>query len=108
MEYIKGPDFPTGATILGKSGIRAAYKTGRGKIIVRSSVEIETMNNGRERIVVTEIPYMVNKLRLIEKIADLVKDKKGRRNKRPLRRFFRRRYKNNYRAEKRYERQRNT
>ena len=75
MEYIKGPDFPTGATILGKSGIRAAYKTGRGKIIVRSSVEIETMNNGRERIVVTEIPYMVNKLRLIEKIADLVKDK---------------------------------
>lgn len=51
MEYIKGPDFPTGATILGKSGIRAAYKTGRGKIIVRSSVEIETMNNGRERIV---------------------------------------------------------
>ena len=76
MEYIKGPDFPTGATILGKSGIRAAYKTGRGKIIVRSSVEIETMNNGRERIVVTEIPYMVNKLRLIEKIADLVKDKR--------------------------------
>lgn len=76
MEYIKGPDFPTGATILGKSGIRAAYKTGRGKIIVRSSVKIETMNNGRERIVVTEIPYMVNKLRLIEKIADLVKDKR--------------------------------
>lgn len=76
MEYIKGPDFPTGATILGKSGIRAAYKTGRGKIIVRSSVEIETMNNGRERIVVTEIPYMVNKLRLIEKIDDLVKDKR--------------------------------
>ena len=75
MEYIKGPDFPTGATILGKSGIRAAYKTGRGKIIVRSSVEIETMNNGRERIVVTEIPYMVYKLRLIEKIADLVRIK---------------------------------
>lgn len=76
MEYIKGPDFPTGATILGKSGIRAAYKTGRGKIIVRSAVEIEPMNNGRERIVVTEIPYMVNKLRLIEKIAELVKDKR--------------------------------
>lgn len=108
MEYIKGPDFPTGATILGKSGIRAAYKTGRGKIIVRSSVEIETMNNGRERIVVTEIPYMVNKLRLIEKIADLVKDKRVDGNKRPLRRFFRRRYKNNYRAEKRYKCQRNT
>ncbi len=76
MEYIKGPDFPTGATILGKSGIRATYKTGRGKIIVRSLVQIEPMNNGRERIVVTEIPYMVNKLRLIEKIADLVKEKR--------------------------------
>ena len=76
MEYIKGPDFPTGATILGKSGIRAAYRTGRGKIIVRSLTEIEPMHSGRERIVVTEIPYMVNKLRLIEKIAELVKDKK--------------------------------
>lgn len=76
MEYIKGPDFPTGATILGKSGIRATYRTGRGKIIVRSLTEIEPMNGGRERIVVTEIPYMVNKLRLIEKIAELVKDKK--------------------------------
>ena len=76
MEYIKGPDFPTGATILGKSGIRAAYKTGRGKIIVRALSEIEPMNGGREKIVITEIPYMVNKLRLIEKIAELVKDKK--------------------------------
>ena len=76
MEYIKGPDFPTGATILGKSGIRAMYRTGRGKIIVRSLTEIEPMHGGRERIVVTEIPYMVNKLRLIEKIAELVKDKK--------------------------------
>ena len=76
MEYIKGPDFPTGATILGKSGMRAAYRTGRGKIIVRSFTEIEPMHGGRERIVVTEIPYMVNKLRLIEKIAELVKDKK--------------------------------
>ena len=75
MEYIKGPDFPTGANILGKSGIRAAYRTGRGKIIVRSTAEIEEVN-GRERIVVTEIPYMVNKLRLIEKIAELVKDKR--------------------------------
>ena len=76
MESIKGPDFPTGATILGKSGIRAMYRTGRGKLIVRSLTEIEPMHGGRERIVVTEIPYMVNKLRLIEKIAELVKDKK--------------------------------
>lgn len=76
MEYIKGPDFPTGATILGKSGIRAAYKTGRGKIVVRALSEIEPMHGGREKIVITEIPYMVNKLRLIEKIAELVKDKK--------------------------------
>jgi len=76
LEIIKGPDFPTGANILGKSGIRAAYKTGRGKIIVRSQAEIETLHNGRERIVVTEIPYQVNKARLVEKIAELVKDKK--------------------------------
>lgn len=76
MEYIKGPDFPTGATILGKSGIRAAYRTGRGKILVRSTAEIQPMGNGREKIVVTEIPYMVNKLRLVEKIAELVKEKR--------------------------------
>ena len=76
MEYIKGPDFPTGATILGKSGIRAAYRTGRGKILVRSTAEIQPVGNGREKIVVTEIPYMVNKLRLIEKIAELVKEKR--------------------------------
>lgn len=76
MEYIKGPDFPTGATILGKSGIRAAYRTGRSKILVRSTAEIQPMGNGREKIVVTEIPYMVNKLRLIEKIAELVKEKR--------------------------------
>ena len=76
MEYIKGPDFPTGATILGKSGIRAAYRTGRGKILVRSTAEIQPMGNGREKIVVTENPYMVNKLRLIEKIAELVKEKR--------------------------------
>ena len=76
MEHIKGPDFPTGATILGKSGIRAAYRTGRGKILVRSTAEIQPMGNGREKIVVTEIPYMVNKLRLIEKIAELVKEKR--------------------------------
>ncbi len=76
MGYIKGPDFPTGANILGRSGIRAAYKTGRGKITVRSEAEIETLPNGRERIVVTKIPYQVNKARLVEKIADLVKEKK--------------------------------
>lgn len=76
MEYIQGPDFPTGATILGKSGIRAAYRTGRGKILVRAVAEILPMPNGREKIVVTELPYMVNKLRLIEKIAELVKDKR--------------------------------
>lgn len=76
MEHIKGPDFPTGACILGKSGIRAAYRTGRGKILVRAVAEIQPMANGREKIVVTEIPYMVNKLRLIEKIAELVKDKR--------------------------------
>ncbi|MDD4843827.1 MAG: DNA gyrase subunit A, partial [Anaerotignum sp.] len=76
MELIQGPDFPTGATILGKSGIRAAYRTGRGKILVRALAEILPMPNGREKIVVTELPYMVNKLRLIEKIAELVKDKR--------------------------------
>ncbi|NCC16150.1 MAG: DNA gyrase subunit A [Clostridia bacterium] len=76
MEHIQGPDFPTGAAILGKSGIRAAYRTGRGKILVRALAEILPMPNGREKIVVTELPYMVNKLRLIEKIAELVKDKR--------------------------------
>ena len=76
MEYIKGPDFPTGGIIMGCSGIRAAYGTGRGKIILRARAEIEEYKNGRERIVVTEIPYMVNKARLIEHIADLVKDKR--------------------------------
>lgn len=77
IEIVKGPDFPTGATILGKSGIKSAYRTGRGKIRVRAQAEIEPMNNnGRERIVVTEIPYQVNKAKLIERIADLVKEKK--------------------------------
>lgn len=76
MECIKGPDFPTGATILGRSGIRAAYRTGRGKVLVRSRAEIEPGDNGREKIVVTEIPYQVNKARLVEKIADLVREKK--------------------------------
>lgn len=75
MTKIKGPDFPTGATIMGKAGIRAAYETGRGKIVVRAKAEIEE-ENGRHKIIVTEIPYQVNKARLIENIADLVKDKK--------------------------------
>ena len=76
MEVVKGPDFPTGATILGRRGIEEAYRTGRGKIRVRAVTNIEPMNNGKNRIVVTELPYMVNKARLIEKIAELVKDKK--------------------------------
>lgn len=76
MDIMKGPDFPTGGTILGTHGINEAYRTGRGKIRVRAVSEIEAMANGKTRIVVTELPYMVNKARLIEKIADLVKEKK--------------------------------
>ena len=76
LEIVKGPDFPTGATILGRAGIEEAYRTGRGKIRVRAVYDIETLANGKNRIVVTELPYMVNKARLIEKIAELVKEKK--------------------------------
>ena len=76
MKYIKGPDFPTGATILGTRGIEEAYRTGRGKIRVRAVTNIETLPNGKSRIIVTELPYLVNKARLIEKIAELVRDKK--------------------------------
>ena len=76
MEYIHGPDFPTGGIIMGRSGIRAAYATGRGKITLRGRAEIEEMKNGRMRIVITEIPYMVNKARMVEHIAELVKDKR--------------------------------
>ena len=76
MEIVKGPDFPTGAQILGRQGISDAYKTGRGKIKVRAVTEIETMNNGKHRIIVTELPYMVNKSLLIKNIADLVKNKR--------------------------------
>ena len=76
MDIIKGPDFPTGASILGTRGIEEAYRTGRGKIRVRAVSNIEPMANGKNRIVVTELPYMVNKARLIEKIAELVRDKK--------------------------------
>ena len=76
MGIIKGPDFPTGAEIMGRAGIEEAYRTGRGKIRVRSVCSIETLSNGRTQIIVTEIPFLVNKARLIEKMAELVKDKK--------------------------------
>ena len=76
LDIVKGPDFPTGATILGKGGINQAYRTGRGKIKVRAVTDIEPMANGKQRIIVTELPYMVNKARLIEKIAALVREKK--------------------------------
>ena len=76
LQIVKGPDFPTGGMILGTSGIEEAYRTGRGKIRVRAITNIEPMQNGKNRIVVTELPYMVNKARLIEKIAELVRDKK--------------------------------
>ncbi len=76
MQIIKGPDFPTGGTIIGKMGINEAYRTGRGKIKVRAVTNIEPMANGKNRIVVTELPYMVNKAKLIQKIAELVRDKK--------------------------------
>ncbi len=76
LQVIKGPDFPTGATILGTRGIEEAYRTGRGKIRVRAVTDIETLPNGKSRIIVSELPYMVNKARLIEKIAELVREKK--------------------------------
>ncbi len=76
MEIVQGPDFPTGATIVGRRGIEQAYRTGRGKIKVRAVTNIEPMEGGKNRIIVTEIPYLVNKARMIEKIADLVKEKK--------------------------------
>ena len=76
LDIIKGPDFPTGATILGKSGIESAYRTGKGKVKVRAVTNIEPMENGKNRIIVTELPYLVNKARLVEKIAELVRDKR--------------------------------
>ena len=76
MQVIKAPDFPTGGNIMGLSGVRNAYRTGRGRIVVRATADIELMSNQRQRIVVHDLPYMVNKARLIEKIADYVKDKK--------------------------------
>jgi len=76
MKIVKGPDFPTGGIILGKDGIKKAYETGKGSVVIRAKAFIEEMNNGKSRIVVEEIPYQVNKARLIEKIAELVRDKK--------------------------------
>lgn len=76
MEVMPGPDFPTGGIVLGKSGIRRAYETGRGSIIVRGRVEIEELKNGKERIIITELPYMVNKAKLVERIAELHREKK--------------------------------
>ncbi|MDF7627039.1 DNA gyrase subunit A [Leuconostocaceae bacterium ESL0723] len=76
MEVLPGPDFPTGGIVMGKSGIRRAYETGRGTITVRAKVDIETQKNGREQIIVTELPFAVNKARLIERISELVRDKK--------------------------------
>jgi len=76
MKIVKGPDFPTGATILGRKGIEEAYRTGRGKIKIRAVSEIETLDNGKTHIVITELPYLVNKAKLVEKIADLVKEKR--------------------------------
>ena len=76
LNIVKGPDFPTGGVILGTRGIEQAYRTGRGKIRVRAVSNIETMSNGKSRIIVTELPYMVNKAKLIEKIAELVREKK--------------------------------
>src|SRR5690606_7380842 len=76
MEYIPGPDFPTAGIINGVAGIQLAYRTGRGRVRMRAKAEIEAADNGREAIIVTEIPYQVNKARLIEKIAELVKEKK--------------------------------
>ena len=76
MQYIPGPDFPTAALINGRRGIEEAYKTGRGKVYVRAKASVETTEKGREQIIVTEIPYQVNKAKLVEKIAELVRDKK--------------------------------
>lgn len=76
MEALPGPDFPTGGIVLGKSGIRKAYETGKGSIIIRGRVEIETQKNGKERILITELPYVVNKAKLVERIAELARDKR--------------------------------
>ena len=77
MQVVKGPDFPTGALILGKEGIKQAYTTGRGKITLRAEAEIEEMSGNKQRIIVSSLPYQVNKAKLIEHIAELVKDKRN-------------------------------
>ena len=76
MQYIPGPDFPTAALINGRKGIEEAYRTGRGKVYVRARTSVETTDKGKEQIIVTELPYQVNKAKLVEKIAELIKDKK--------------------------------
>ncbi|MDR0690742.1 MAG: DNA gyrase subunit A, partial [Streptococcaceae bacterium] len=76
MEVLPGPDFPTAALVIGKSGIRKAYETGKGSIILKSRVEVEEMKNGKERLIVTELPYMVNKARLVERIGELAREKR--------------------------------
>lgn len=76
MDVLPGPDFPTGAIVMGKSGIKKAYETGKGSIIVRGKVDVETLSNGKERIIISELPYMVNKAKLVEKIAELARDKR--------------------------------
>ena len=81
MQHIKGPDFPTGAVIMGKDAIRKAYETGRGKVVVRAKSEIEELPNGKSEIIITQIPYQVNKATLVEKIGQLVRDKNCSRNK---------------------------
>ena len=77
MQYIPGPDFPTAALINGRKGIEEAYRTGRGKVYVRARTSVETTDKGKEQIIVTELPYQVNKAKLVEKIAELIKDKKS-------------------------------
>ena len=86
LDIVKAPDFPTGGLILGTRGSEEAYRTGRGKVRVRAVTNIETLPNGKSQIIVTELPYMVNKANLIQKIAELVKLKKIRRHHRPSRR----------------------
>src|SRR3546814_18622785 len=76
MQYVKAPDFPTGGTIYGYEGVKNAFETGRGRIVMRGKAEIETYGNDRERIIVTEIPYQVNKAHMIERTAELINDKK--------------------------------
>ena len=94
---VKGPDFPTGAVIMGKNAAKEAYRTGQGKVIVRAVSEIEETSRGRQQIIVTEIPYQVNKARLIEKMADMVKEKR-------LEGISRKRYAHRHRTQKRCQR----